>query len=149
MLGQLLNKGIIMLLAKIKNNVISVADHQQFAPHTSFPRSGPSVTWVSNNNLYYVYDTKTHDADTQRLESCGPYLENGVVYTVSVVDKSDESLAAQYRARRDELLAATDWRFRSDLTPSQAWIDYCATLRDVPQQDGFPHSIVWPEKPND
>ena len=36
------------------------------------------------------------------------------------------------RQQRNQLLAATDWRFRSDLTPSQAWIDYCQALRDLP-----------------
>ena len=36
------------------------------------------------------------------------------------------------RIERDRLLQETDWRFRSDLTPSQAWIDYCQALRDLP-----------------
>ena len=35
------------------------------------------------------------------------------------------------REKRNQLLAATDWRFRSDLTPSQTWKDYCQALRDL------------------
>lgn len=54
---------------------------------------------------------------------------------------------ADVRSIRDRMLAATDWRFRSDMNPSQAWIDYCQALRDVPQQDGFPENVVWPQKP--
>jgi len=41
----------------------------------------------------------------------------------------------------------TDWRFRSDMTPSQDWKDYCQALRDVPAQVGFPHNITWPTQP--
>lgn len=51
------------------------------------------------------------------------------------------------RQIRDYLLSLTDWRFRSDMNPSQAWVDYCQALRDVPLQDGFPESVVWPEQP--
>jgi|DEB0MinimDraft_6_1074348.scaffolds.fasta_scaffold06971_2 hypothetical protein len=51
------------------------------------------------------------------------------------------------RERRNSLLAETDWRFRSDLTVSQEWIDYCQALRDVPAQEGFPENITWPIKP--
>lgn len=51
------------------------------------------------------------------------------------------------RFERNKRLAQTDWRFRSDLTPSQAWIDYCQALRDVPAQAGFPWQINWPVQP--
>ena len=36
------------------------------------------------------------------------------------------------REERNRRLAETDWRFRSDLTPSQEWIDYSQALRDLP-----------------
>lgn len=51
------------------------------------------------------------------------------------------------RAQRNALLTETDWRFRSDLSPSQEWIDYCQALRDVPMQPGFPNEVIWPQKP--
>ena len=59
----------------------------------------------------------------------------------------DEMQAKSVRASRDEKLSATDWRFRSDMTPSQAWKDYCQALRDVPAQSGFPNNVVWPTQP--
>ena len=59
----------------------------------------------------------------------------------------DAEQAKSVRASRDEKLSATDWRFRSDMTPSQAWKDYCQALRDVPAQDGFPWTITWPIQP--
>jgi hypothetical protein len=59
----------------------------------------------------------------------------------------DAGQAKSIRALRDTKLAETDWRFRSDLTPSQAWKDYCQALRDVPLQEGFPWTITWPDAP--
>ena len=59
----------------------------------------------------------------------------------------DAEQAKSVRASRDTKLAETDWRFRSDMTPSQEWKDYCQALRDVPTQAGFPWTITWPEAP--
>ena len=38
------------------------------------------------------------------------------------------------RIERDRLLQQTDWRFRIDQEPSQAWYEYCQALRDLPQE---------------
>ncbi len=59
----------------------------------------------------------------------------------------DADQAKSIRAERDRKLAETDWRFRSDMTPSQDWKDYCQALRNVPIQEGFPWTITWPEAP--
>jgi hypothetical protein len=65
----------------------------------------------------------------------------------------DEKLAEdamkqrEVRSERARRLAETDWRFRSDLVVSQAWVDYCQALRDVPTQAGFPWDIQWPAQP--
>jgi hypothetical protein len=80
---------------------------------------------------------------------------NGKWYTkYSVADMGDEAKAAadanqatNVRNERNRKLTETDWRFRSDLTPSPAWIDYCQALRDVPTQSGFPWDVTWPTQP--
>jgi hypothetical protein len=60
------------------------------------------------------------------------------------------------RMERDILLRQTDWRFRSDLTPSQAWIDYCQALRDLPatatpalDENGNLTGVTWPTPPTE
>jgi len=73
-------------------------------------------------------------------------------YVVQTLDDEgkaakDEETKKSVRADRNQRLAETDWRFRSDMTPSQAWKDYCQALRDVPAQAGFPHNVQWPNKP--
>lgn len=59
----------------------------------------------------------------------------------------DAEQAKNVRDERTRKLAETDWRFRSDMAPSQAWIDYCVALRNVPEQEGFPWSVEWPTQP--
>ena len=51
------------------------------------------------------------------------------------------------RKRRDLLLKETDWWANSDITMSQAQIDYRQALRDI--TNGFTDlaSVTWPEKP--
>ena len=58
------------------------------------------------------------------------------------------------REERNRTLLETDWRFRSDLTPSQEWIDYCQALRDLPStaspeldENGQLINVTWPTKP--
>ena len=60
------------------------------------------------------------------------------------------------RIQRDQLLQETDWRFRSDLTPSQEWIDYCQALRDLPansepqlDENGNLTNVNWPVPPGE
>jgi len=73
-------------------------------------------------------------------------------YVVQTLDDEgkaakDEETKKSVRADRNQRLADTDWRFRSDMMPSQEWKDYCQALRDVPAQAGFPHNVQWPNKP--
>ena len=54
--------------------------------------------------------------------------------------------AKSVRATRGILIAATDWTQLSDVPQSikDKWAPYRKALRDVPQQAGFPFSVVWP-----
>ncbi|EGJ20507.1 hypothetical protein RSWS8N_00475 [Cereibacter sphaeroides WS8N] len=59
-----------------------------------------------------------------------------------------EALAAEARAHRDALLAACDWTQVADAPVDRAaWAAYRQTLRDLPEQAGFPTGIAWPEPP--
>jgi len=81
-----------------------------------------------------------------------------VIDTELVAAKIAELQAAEpmrlLRQQRNQLLAQSDWRFRSDLTPSQAWIDYCQALRDLPanstpalDDNGQLTGVNWPTPP--
>ena len=56
--------------------------------------------------------------------------------------------AAEVRAQRNSLLSASDWTQLADAPVDvQAWATYRQALRDMPDQEGFPWSVEWPEKP--
>ncbi len=60
------------------------------------------------------------------------------------------------KKERNQRIAATDWRFLSDQTPSQEWIDYRQALRDLPanstpelNEDGNLINVNWPVEPTE
>ncbi len=66
-----------------------------------------------------------------------------------------ENAVKEKRAKRDALLQTTidamnpmRWESMTD-GQKQAWREYRQALLDVPQQEGFPNNIVWPEAPNE
>ena len=61
---------------------------------------------------------------------------------------ADDRAAAEVREERDDKLVASDWTQVADAPVDQtAWATYRQALRDVPAQDGFPHTITWPSEP--
>ena len=62
-----------------------------------------------------------------------------------------EMLSLDVRLERNRLLSNTDHLIQSDYPISdekkQEIKVYRQALRDIPQQDGFPDNIVWPDKP--
>ena len=62
-----------------------------------------------------------------------------------------EILSLDVRLERNKLLSNTDHLIQSDYPISdekkQEIKVYRQALRDIPQQDGFPENIVWPDKP--
>jgi hypothetical protein len=85
---------------------------------------------------YVLGPTFTDTEDTTAAEQEAAYKAS-----------KDAEQAKSVRTSRDDKLTETDWRFRSDMTPSQAWKDYCQALRDIPAQAGFPWTITWPDAP--
>jgi hypothetical protein len=85
---------------------------------------------------YVLGPTFTDTEDTTAAEQEAAYKAS-----------KDAEQAKAVRTSRDDKLTETDWRFRSDMTPSQAWKDYCQALRDIPAQAGFPWTVTWPDAP--
>jgi len=76
-------------------------------------------------------------------------------YVPPTQEELDAQAAAAVRQERDmrligevDVIAGNALRW-SALTSEQqqAWADYRQALLDVPQQEGFPHSVVWPVAP--
>jgi hypothetical protein len=83
--------------------------------------------------------------------------EDGVSHTKSEQEAAyqatlDAEAAASVRAQRDELLAKSDWVTIRAKELGQdvpiAWYNYRGDLRQIPEQDGFPHDVTFPEEPS-
>jgi hypothetical protein len=132
-----------------------VDELRRFFPNTSFPATGPTAEFLAEGGVYRVNTFKPHDQVTQKLVSCDPYIEDGWAYTVAVEDKTaDElaadtaSLSAKIRAERNRRLSESDWTQILDAPVDRTvWANYREALRRLPEQEGFPHNVVWPTKP--
>ena len=52
------------------------------------------------------------------------------------------------RLRRDQLLAACDWRVVADAPwDTTPWLAYRQALRDLPEQTADPRQVEWPTPP--
>lgn len=145
-----------MNVAIISNGqVTQVGDYRALFPQTSFPPSGPSDEFLAANSAMKVNLWLPYDSATQKLASCAPYIQGDWVYTVEVVVLTPEDIearnqaqASNVRAERDELLLDSDWTQLSDSPVDPLpWRTYRQELRNVPQQTGFPWTIVWPVAP--
>ena len=69
----------------------------------------------------------------------------------AVEAKMNELTAAEpmkeLRAERDRLIDATDWWASSDLTMTDAQIEYRQALRDITETFQNLDSVIWPNKP--
>lgn len=64
----------------------------------------------------------------------------------------DEQVAQRVRARRDTLLAESDFYVQPDYPSTSEGLEavktYRQTLRDITEQRGFPRGVTWPEVPS-
>ena len=146
-----------MQLAIISNgNVTTVGDYRSLFPQTSFPSTGPDATFLAENSAKVLTLSRPHNHETHKLVSVAPYLESGAVYTARVeplsaaeLQQRTDAVATSVRADRNTRLTASDYTQLADYLKQdqQQWRIYRQQLRDVPQQAGFPRSIVWPTVP--
>lgn len=74
---------------------------------------------------------------------------NGSEWYFKDIVVSAERKAAEARHHRNSLLAQSDWRMLPDIPEKfvSGWAIYRQSLRDLPQQEGFPETINWPTAP--
>ena len=125
-------------------------------PNTSFPKR-PSDATLASWGVYPVanVDSPAFDYATQNLTEGDPVLVDGQwQQTWVITDATPEEIAQRAaqqaddtRSKRDKMIADTDWMALSDNTLTPEWATYRQALRDITSQEGFPHTVEWPEKP--
>lgn len=97
-----------------------------------------AAVWCNSHGDRYITELEK-DGDKRRFQ------------IVAVPEPTTEEIAAQVRAKRDALLAETDFLMMPDYPLGEedatALKTYRQGLRDVPTQEGFPTEITWPNFP--
>lgn len=112
----------------------------------------PAYGWIP-----YTLDPSDTDMTVDNNDLLTVMTQNGDVaaYVPPTQEELDAIAAAEVRMERDRRLAqevdpiagnALRWAALTE-EQRQAWADYRQALLDVPQQEGFPHNVVWPVKP--
>lgn len=126
----------------------------EIGPTTVYFRTMPTTDEQTEEGLFM------YDEVSMSLEEYGNFTlddfigRNGIDQNFiagyneyTLYDKGQE-----VRKMRDELISKTDWTqtFDSPLSDEEQVIvrTYRQALRDVPQQEGFPLDVTWPEKPD-
>lgn len=141
-----------------------------FTVPSSFPFVGIEAEEVTYTREVEVEKEVTKERDTGMVDEDGnpimeQYTEMETIteeqeYTMMTVTAMTDgtlpepdlaALEAEVRARRDKLLADTDWTQVLDAPISaesrEAFRVYRQALRDITEQEGFPTEVVWPELP--
>jgi len=90
-------------------------------------------------------DPDTGEVDTDQVGQPLYGNEWEVAHTVQNMEQA--TAENNVRAKRDSLLQETDWMALSDVTMSSEMTTYRQALRDITDQEGFPYSVTWPNKP--
>jgi hypothetical protein len=134
----------------------SIGQLRRDNPQVSFPKTIPDATLAA----YDVFPLKLTDRPevdyTKNVAEGTPVQQDGEwVQVWDVTDASAEEVAHrtedqanQVRAERNRKLSDSDWTQVADAPVDQAaWAAYRQELRNVPDQDGFPWNVQWPEMP--
>lgn len=108
----------------------------------------------AETNEVYAYDQKQIDGGWVK-EGLVVMTDEEVRAHLAPKPLTTGQLADKVRAERDAKIEAIRWRIeraRDELDlgvpltePLEPLLQYVQALRDVPQQAGFPESVVWPE----
>lgn len=125
------------LTGVIEGQFMGKADYKNTLIQRIRARSGEhmSVTvgseWLDDTSLFEVKKGKVRQKSPEAKEEIA-------------TDRLKEAV----RIQRNILLTNSDWTQLPDTSVNrEAWQEYRNKLKDVPQQSGFPHDVVWPEKP--
>ena len=95
-------------------------------------------------------DDHTKNFTVTAAQVNGAWIEKWVSTsaTQDEITERTSNKAAQVRAERDALLAATDYTQLADApVDATAWATYREALRNLPSRSGFPWTMTWPTKP--
>jgi len=147
----------------VYNNITGAIEHCgncESISHVHLKQDESLICGIADVNNDYVIDgVVLHLSEAEKAEKDN--IRYGYVWDkhsrtskkiVSDKEINDYNIAT-VRRKRDSLLTSdvdsiSSVRWNSMSTEQQnAWVIYRQLLLDIPQQEGFPNSIIWPTKP--
>ena len=121
---------------------------------------------IKDNKIIAINETGNfpclvHDSVEEDTEhSVSDYLQVNGEYVLTSSAEAIEQKKDEARAERDRRIKAILWRIERYQTQEAAGLEttdtaehykeillYVQALRDIPEQEGFPDAIEWPEEP--
>lgn len=142
------------MYAKIDGSTIvkypyTFKDLQKEHSNVSFPKT-LNATVKAAYNIADVNENAKPDFNslTENIVETAMTVVDGVAqinYAKEAASISDQR--TRVRDHRNSMIERSDYMALSDVTMSDAWTTYRQALRDVPQQEGFPSNVTWPDQP--
>lgn len=133
-------------ITKVRNAVSLQSDNLRMDVDINHPEHG----WIP-------YTIEPSDTDTTIDNDAIMALigTNFAAYVAPTQAELDAAAEAQVRAERDDILAivvdpivSNNLRWADMTAEKQAeWSQYRTDLLNITDQDGFPHNVTWPTKP--
>jgi len=132
-------------ITEVRNAASLQADNLRMDVEINHPQYG----WIP-----YTLDPADTDTTIDNDAVMALIGTDFTAYVAPTQAELDAAEAASVRADRDYRLVEVDaiagnalrWA-ALDADTQAAWATYRQALLDVPQQEGFPHDITWPTKP--
>ena len=140
----------IEMLQEIAEDRVSHAINFWDHVDTSSEVEVTEAMFLSGTLKDHVYEAAPdYDTGTQKLVETTTETDTTITHSYIVEPLSPFEITELLRSNRTALLRATDMWGIADRGMSDEMRAYRQALRDVPQQEGFPDTIVWPIKPLD
>lgn len=106
-------------------------------------------SYLSDNGRYYPENELFNEEGEKLFEFTLVEMTDEELLEVAAKSAEFEinDALAKLRAKRDQLIAETDWWAGSDLTMTQEQIDYRQALRDITVAYSSLDDVVWPTPP--
>ena len=110
----------------------------------------PESMFLSGTVKDHIRETAPdYDSATQKLVEITTETDTTITHSYVVEPLTSTEITDLLRSKRNVLLSETDMWGIADRGMSDEMRAYRQALRDVPQQEGFPDTIVWPIRPLD
>ena len=140
-----------MYIAKVVEGVIGEIVH-----YKKVFNNYPTQELLDERGYKQINKHKPFNNLTERLNTTTPYVSGTYVFTVEVINQTDEEITAgknlamsMIRDNRNQLLKDTDWTQLPDSTANaSAYAVYRTALRDIPQNMGNADPRTWDDYPS-